>query len=419
MSEQTNVRELQSQYQYAKECLATLEEQLSYAFQSSFGISFKKSYKLYIDYKIKDAIDKFDNIDSYLESLSDEFIEEWTEKLSPDFSQVFNLSEDEPEYASNHRLFINDVLKELYKEIPDIEDFNQTMSEVEAMVKEANEEYFKYINSDEYINKKQKEIDELRAKLDTLEGLEKTKCEQMIDITERCIHGSIILYRIEPTEGFINYDELKSITRAYFNPNASANIMQKYKSKCKALELDPSSYKSFCDIEEIVSNTTGEDLYCYNNLILFVWLRMVAYADPSSEVDNFVISEFIKFMIKIVHNKFPSEENRQTTLNVVKRFCKIFDDAGFRDKFEEYNKLSPKHYARRKIDDERKVNYKNDYNLLVAEWNEKFADESNKLEEMTQNDIDTLDIRQVYAKLCDLQKQIDDKKNIDIVKAQD
>lgn len=394
MSEKMDIQELMSQYNYAKESLKTAEEILSYNFQFCYGLSYKKLEDSSSLQNIN--VDDIDNNDI--------------------FNEVVSIIENSVNEEESYKSFKGDgftkesitkFLTEYKKEYQDLKELRESIAEIEKSVNETNEEYFRYINSDEYREKKKEQITELKQKLKGLSGIEKLRCEELIKITEHCVNGDSILYRIVNTDGSLNKTEVNSITRAFFDVNASKAIMNKFNAKCVKLGIDTDVYKSLFNVEEIISNTTGEDLYCYNNIILFTWIRMVAYSNPENRNDNLLISECMKLLLKVVHNKYSSEEDQKHTVDIIKKFCEIFDTCGYHDKFVQHNRLSPNHESRQKLDNEKKDNYRTEYNECVNEWNSK-CDESSKMELMTEKDTCTLTVRQVYMKLCDIKKKIDD-----------
>ena len=390
MSEKISIQELMNQYNYAKESLKTAEEMLSYNFQFTYGLSFKKLESSLVNYistgvndnNFNDIIEIINNCivdkDSYNSFKNDGFTEESINRFFEDFKKEHN----------------------------DLKELQDSIKEIEESINKTNEEYFDYINSDEYRQKKKEQIDGLKEKVENLSGIEKMRCEELIKITEHCVNGDSILYRIVNSDGSINKGEVNSITRAFFDVNASKTIMNKFNNKCIKLGIDTTAYRSLFNVEEIVSNTTGEDLYCYNNIILFTWMRMVAYSDPENKNDNFLISECMKLLLKVVHNKYPSAEDQQHTADIVKKFCSIFDSCGYRDKFIQHNKLSPNHEERKKLDKERKENYRIEYNECVENWNNK-CDEDSKMESMNENDVEEMSVMQVYSKLCNIKEKID------------
>lgn len=424
MSNILGLNELMSQYQTVKETLSSAESTLSYVFSTAYGLSIKKlsknldclPYLKDSDKNIRDTINSLteEEFNTLLNNIGDSCTDEhdlFMDKVygTDKSSMNLNVFKTEEDSTSNPVENLIKILEEYEKEMEDISNMKNEMKAIDKDIHKANEEYFNYINSDEYIQKKQEEVNELKAKLSTLEGVDKSRLEKNIATIEKVIEGTCIFNRLIDENGVVNENEVKSITRAFFDPNISRIVMNKYTSKCKKLGLDPSMYKSLFNIEEIISNTTGRDLYCYNNIILFHWMRLVAYCNVDDKNDNMIISEYIKFMIKIVNNKYANDSDRERVINNVARFCEIFEDCGYREKYEVANKLSPKHESRRKSDLEHKTKYVNEYNELLLQYKSKV--DNCEFTEMKIEDTEKMTIQQVYSKVCELQKEIDNLYN--------
>lgn len=410
-NDKNNINEVMEEYNTAKETLATIQYSIDTFFTMNYNLNFNKLCKTYNNLYCKKKMDE-EGINNTIHNMDESEFNELFELISNNCltSVVYKDSfksliyEQSEESVSSADMMIK-ILEECAENQKELNELSSLIDELDTSITEANNEYFNYINSKEYIERKQQEVDTLKSKLDVLEGKDKTKTEKMINTIESCINGTSIFNRIIDDCGIVNESEVKSIVRSFFDTNSSVIIMNKFISKCKKLGLSSDMYKSFFNIEEIISNTTGCDLYCYNNIILFHWMRLVAYCNPEDKNDNMIISEIIKFMIKIVYNKYPNNEDRERVVNNVIRFCNIFDDCGFREKFTEANKLSPKHEARRKSDLERKSKYLTEYNELISKYNNINNEES--LEEMEISDTERLTVEQLYRKLCELQQKID------------
>ena len=165
----------------------------------------------------------------------------------------------------------------------------------------------------------------------------KKKMEKMISDMEAASDLSFVHERFEK----FGEKEVESIKTAYFDRIRGSYIIDKYNSKMKSFGFDAKLYTYFFNLEE---NFLPEEYHPFNNLFLFIYMRMVAYADKSNKRDVMFIQSLTSTMANLIYHKFNSSELEQGFIDIIK----LVDDhfMKYKEYFEKNNETYEKHPAR-------------------------------------------------------------------------
>lgn len=411
MSEMS-MKELLTEYNEAKDSVDAVSSLMKEAIEAKYDLDTDKLFE-YMESKRDTDFSTIDEVD--LNKIVSEIQGIRTVGSASSMAFAFGSFVNNAISEGTLRESMNSFKEEILGEVDSIADMNEDLEAIEKEVQEANKNYFKYINSEEYKDKKRENIQNLREKVENLQGLAKKDCENMISALEESLDDSYIFSRIIE-DGIVNENEVNSIVRSYFNSNASSVIMNKYYSKCKRLGFDPTVYRSFFNIEENIAYNMMENfnvtninslsseylkshkmseivgrgsILVYNNLLLFHFMRLVSYCDPSKESDRMIVSQYLNLLIKITQNKYYDEQDRMNTNNNLMRFWEIFSEMGLWNKFNETNKTSSSSLWRIKSEHKERSELIESYNHHVDELNDI------DLVHFENMDIETLDMRRV------------------------
>jgi hypothetical protein len=410
--EKITTKELMEQYNDVKDGIQTIKQMIDLNIEANYGLKPEPVLTAINKYRETDfkslSIDELNDVFNEFVSMSLKSSE------SSDFETGYNAldvesikdGEEDPRY--NYIISFRD---EIVKDVTTLEDMEANLKEIEEEVKKANDEYFTYINSEEYREKKQQEIEDLRTRIaDLPDGPKRKELESMLETLEDCVSNDYIFNRLIDSDGIVNDAEIHSIVRSFFDHNSSKIIMNKYIRKCIKLGLHVDTYKNFFNIEENMENRSdlvNKGIYVYNNLLLSHFVRLVSYCDPNNERERLVIGEFLKFLIKISQNKFSSRDDETDAANIVNRFCGLFTAAGYYEKFRLDNRTHPLHNARLDSEQEKRNGYIDE----IAELITKIKEVNGEIPEDLPNaddDFSYTTTHSLYEYLCSYKKIYDD-----------
>ena len=167
------------------------------------------------------------------------------------------------------------------------------------------------------------------------------KIKDMIDAMEASMNFSFLQTRFEK----YGQKEINNIKEGYFDDKRGSYIITRYKDKIRRFGFNPEVYKYFFNIEE---NFLAKKYSPFNNLFLFIYMRMVAYADINSKTDNLLVHSITGALANLIYHKFNSTENEQYFLQVVSEILDRFESD--RDYFIENNTTYEEHPARKEAE---------------------------------------------------------------------
>lgn len=237
-----------------------------------------------------------------------------------------------------------DIFKEIKQSLIDAENLKVEKENITKEVGEITDNYFNYVNSEEYKKKKLDRIKELKAKAEE-ENDEKKKKEinTMLNNIENTETLQFLFDRIEK----VGEKEISSIIDTFFTLKRSEVIMQKFTSRLPKYGYNENLYKMFFNIEEKFLPKEYHDL---NNIFLFVVMRYISYTDTYSKVDSLYVSSVLIKLYNLLYHKYETQEQENTFIELIKRMDNYFMPEI--ERFAKYNITSPNHPQRQERDRE-------------------------------------------------------------------
>jgi hypothetical protein len=274
----------------------------------------------------------------------------------------------------------DDNKKDLVDALVGMVELIESENEIKDLQANLNEEYDKYLDylaSPEYSALQDKKIEELSARL---EELEKSEKNQYVNIKK--LKADIRLLKGRYDFSFMdNRVTIENEMENFFNNYRSNYVIEKFTSKCKQSKVNPDVYRYFFNIEE---KFLDEHYHPFNNLFLFYCMRWIGNADATKQRDE--IKLVFNILTKIVYNKFPSEEARQSALNAIMAHHDAYIEAGYTEKFIENNTSYPNHPVRLEKERQAAENFKD---VAISNLNKEFNTvlDRSKYDDMSVDDL--------------------------------
>lgn len=242
----------------------------------------------------------------------------------------------------------DDELVELFKEIKKMQLLLLTSRrDVEKLKAESNEtlkDYFNYLSSARVRKAREERIDALKEAVDYEEDeVRKASMVRMINTMEASLDYSFLYDRFNE----YGEKEIESIKNGFFNDKDGEYIQKKFMSKIKKFGYKEDIYKNFYGIEE---KFLPEQYAPFNNIFLFIYIRMIAYGDPYSKTDRMLVESLTSGIANLIYHKFDSVESEQYFISVIESIDdKFIDDVEY---FKENNSTYEFHPDRVKAQQE-------------------------------------------------------------------
>ena len=213
--------------------------------------------------------------------------------------------------------------------------------EIYNQINSAMEDYDKYINSDEYKENETKKLEELRKKLEeTEDSKEKLRITKRLEAYDKSKTMNYLLDRINEFKD----KEIKSIIDSFTTKSRFLDITRRFATKIVKLGYKDDITSKLADIEYTFC---GKDFYKYNNLFLFINMRMIVHTDVNDVIEVSFARTSISNMFKLIYHKFSSKEDEDKMIEFIKSIDLIFEN--YSDLLIEKNITSPDHPERRQL----------------------------------------------------------------------
>lgn len=213
--------------------------------------------------------------------------------------------------------------------------------EIYNQINSAMEDYDKYINSDEYKENETKKLEELRKKLEeTEDSKEKLRITKRLEAYDKSKTMNYLLDRINEFKD----KEIKSIIDSFTTKSRFLDITRRFTTKIIKLGYKDDITSKLADIEYAFC---GKDFYKYNNLFLFINMRMIVHTDVNDVIEVSFARTSISNMFKLIYHKFSSKEDEDKMVEFIRSIDLIFEN--YSDLLIEKNITSPDHPERRQL----------------------------------------------------------------------
>ena len=241
---------------------------------------------------------------------------------------------------------------ELRKILLDIKKSSMTVyaqkREVDRAIADSNdimEDYLNYLSSDKIVEARTKYLENLKESLKkTDDGPMKNKMEKMVADIEASYNLSFIFNRLES----LGVEEMQSVVDAFFSNQKGKYVMNRFNTKIKAFGFNKNIFQRFLNLEEMF---LPEEYHPFNNLFLFTYIRIVAYADPYNKTDKMWVQAITAKISDLIYHRFQTDKKEKIFIAIIKRVDDYYQD--YREKFVKDNETWPGHESRKKNDAKR------------------------------------------------------------------
>lgn len=255
--------------------------------------------------------------------------------------------------------FCKYVFLEIKKSLGEIETMENDKEKLMKDIDTISEDYFKYINSPEYREKKLAHIADMEKQADVeTNPSKKREILEMLNAMRRSETLDFVYDRIHEDPREIN-----RVIERFFDDNRSSYIINRFKTRIKKFGYNPDIYRRLFNIEEMFLPEEYHDL---NNLFLFSVLTLIAYYDTYNKYDSLYTTSILVKMVNLIYHQFGSDEYEKEFIEFIKRYDDQF--MSYIDKFKEYNVTSPNHPVR--IEKEKEME-ENRRNYIISKLNDK------------------------------------------------
>lgn len=274
------------------------------------------------------------------------------------------------------KTFSDEEVRSILKDIKMISDTVWTAkTELENLKKDATEivkEFMNYGSSDKEKNRVKSTIEALKAAESLEVDLEsKRDLQKRIFILENCLSLDFVTERLRD----LGKKEIDSINEGFFKMNRGSYTIDRFKQKIIKLGFTESLYYNYFNLEETF---LPEEYHVFNNLFLFIYMRMVAYADVHDERDMAWMKYLTGNFSCLFYHKFKEEEEEKHFLEVIMKTLDYFND--YREMYQKDNSTAPGNPTRvemekKRSEKEREVLIKKLEEYNITDYN---PDASNK-----------------------------------------
>lgn len=261
---------------------------------------------------------------------------------------------------------INTVEDGYRKMLLDIKEDSMTIYDMESKIKELRaqtsdilKEYFAYSSSNTVRQQNLENLATLKAQVEK-EGdeLAKKKALRKIADMEAAYSLSFLFRRLDR----YGKKEVQNIKDVFFDKVKGSYIIEKYKGKIESFGYKDRLYRYFFNIEE---NFLPEKYHVYNNLFLFIYMRLVAYSDANNRAEATFVRAITGSMANLIYHRFDEKENENEFLSIVEKLLDYFEE--YHDYFEKYNVTQPNHPKRIEATKKREAERRE---LLITKMNQ-------------------------------------------------
>ena len=346
---------------------------------------------------IKDVLSKYTKED--VDKFTEEEINDILEKAFSGYGEnenIKNMKENHQGSEEYRDKPYSEFAKFVFKDIVDsnetIKDMKEKKEQIGEELKNFSNDYFNYVNSPEYKERKQKRIQELREKAKSEENPSvKSDIEHMLHVLEKSEDLSFLMDHIEER----GPKEIDNIANVFFDKERSSIVMKKFASRIGKFGYNPGVYKHFFNIEEMF---LPEEYHKFNNLFLFHVMRTISFMDAYNKDDNLYVSSILVKIYNLIYHKYPTKEQENEFIDYIKAFDDRFVEK-WSNEFVEKNVTDPNHPER--IKKEAEIDQKNRL-MLIAHLQNRGVDPDTSLS--------TTELRHMLDEVLEKEQKEEEKK---------
>ena len=325
-----------------------------------------KEYKLIIDL-IKEADEHYNSVKQTLYSMTEsehhlksevfemilpyskDMIPDLSEKEIKDFLSSYTLDEFKDFYENKNKEELLEVMNTVKDASLVLLSAKQESDEIKKDGSGILKDYFNYMSSDKVKKSREKRLETMKEalKMETDETKKKS-IEKMINTIESTLNYSFVLDRFNK----YGEDELYNIKLGFFDKSKGSYIISRYRERIKQFGYNEEIFKYFYNIEE---NFLASKYSPFNNLFLFIYMRMVAYSDPNNKYDKMMVQALTGALSSLVYHKFDNLESEQYFIHIISDVIDKFINSkkcDYVEYFKENNTTYEEHPYRKRFDKE-------------------------------------------------------------------
>ena len=291
-----------------------------------------------------------------------------------------------------------------------------TKKEADEIKESSNDvlkDYFNFMTSDKIKKMRENRLAAMKQALELeTDEIERKKIQHMIGVIESTLNYSFIKSRFEK----FGEKELDSIKEGYFNQSRGSYVINRFRDKIKKFGYNPDIYKYFFNLEE---NFLASKYSPFNNLFLFIYMRMTAYADPYNKDDKMMVQALTGALSNLVYHKFDSLEGEQFFLQVISEVLDKFiesEEFDYVNYFKENNTTYEDHPVRKEVEALHEKNRKESLIRMLTEMKISNFDESmtaDELQDIYNKETELMIQNQLGSKSDDEELVIDNSEDVE------
>jgi hypothetical protein len=230
------------------------------------------------------------------------------------------------------------VFHEIKTTLMDVDKMKYEKYRIVESANKASDNYFSYVNSEEYKKRKMDRIEELRSKLpQETNSYKKRKMEDMINAMETSENLSFLFTRLDA----YGDKEARNIKDVFFDTDRSTLVMNKFSNRLPRYGYNKDIYRMFFNIEE---KFLPEEYWDLNNIFLFHVMRFISFTDVNDKRDSLYVSSILIKLYNLLYHSYETDAQEKEFIEIIKKVDDFF--MPYKEVFAEYNTTSPKHPKR-------------------------------------------------------------------------
>ena len=284
-------------------------------------------------------------------------------KIFPDIIKydIDNIPDTDP---NELREFMNRYYEDQYKQSAPLEDMpDHVIADAMYAIKKASlmvlsakrdaqkvkentaevfSDYVNYLSSDEVKKSREARLKLLKEQAETeTDEISKKKIMKLINTMEQSLDFSFLFKRFEK----YGEKEVLDIKNAFFDDKKGSYHISRYENKIKKFGYNPDIYKRYFNIEE---DFLDEKYHPFNNLFLYIYIKMVAYSDPYNNADGMFVRSLTAGLANLIYHRFSSTESEDKFKEIISSVLDKF--MPFVEEFKANNRTYKNNEERKKVE---------------------------------------------------------------------
>lgn len=230
------------------------------------------------------------------------------------------------------------VILDCWTHVHDLESLRKERNDIYEQMQGFAQNYFDYVNSKEYQDKRKAKIAELEKQLEEeKDSTRKYDIKFMLESMKKAEDLSFLTDHIDAK----GKKEVMNEVDVFFNKERSSLVMKKFKTRIEKMGYSDKIYQIYFNIEE---DFLPKEYHIFNNFFLFHIMRIISFFNVDAKRDNLYAGAILVKLYNLKYHKFVDKEDENKFIEFIKSYLDRFAD--YREKFEADNTTAPNHPAR-------------------------------------------------------------------------